>query len=811
MPGFVPSYIYPTVTLPGQVQTFEFGSYQGLSQFQISNIFTPTTNNSSQNCFEFMNVNSSGFRFRQLSSSGNTTGNLILESFVNGAIPGSPIITFQQSGIPQLENTLDMNSNSIINVPLPVNPTDAVNKEYVDPEFSTGVTSATGTKNQIVVSGTGSGPYTGAITLSLPSSVVITTSLAAGNLELTGNTLESTNTNGNIILTPNGTGIISLTNNTGIGTTTPHSALQFASSINNRIITLYEANNNLNEFYGFGIAAGILRYQVYAGASHVFYVSTSSSTSNEIARIDGTANLYIGSNGSLRFRNSGATQYVGFQAPSLSANTIWTLPTTDSSGTQALLSNGSAVLSFGILPLSAGGTNANLTASNGGIFYSTSSAASILAGTSTPNQIVLSGSSAAPSWSTATYPATTTINQILYSSSTNTITGLATANNSIVATNGSGVPSLSGTLPFINPISTGGTGSSTASGALTNLGALPIAGGTMTGNLILNADPTTALGAVTKEYADAISQGLTFKDSCYAATTANLNAVYVNGVAGIGATLTNAGTLLVFSLDGVSPPVNARILVKNQTTAYQNGIYNLTTVGSSIIAYVLTRSTDYNSSSEIGPGDFILIDNGTVNASTAWVETATVNTIGTDSISFSQFGNPGTVTNVSGTTGQIDVANGTSTPVISIDAGYVGQTSITTLGTITIGTWNGSIISGTFGGTGVNNGAKTITLGGNLTTSGSFTTTLTVTANTNVTLPTSGTLVNTSVTSLSSLTTVGSPLTIGSNVLTLAGNLTTSGAFNSTFTMTGTTSVTFPTSGTLATTSLIPSFPLSLA
>jgi Chaperone of endosialidase len=194
------------------------------------------------------------------------------------------------------------------------------------------------------------------------------------------------------------------------------------------------------------------------------------------------------------------------------------------------------------------------------------------------------------------------------------------------------------------PIASGGTAGSTAPNALTNLGALPIAGGTMTGNLILNTDPTVALGAVTKQYADAIGSGLTFKDACYATTTANLNATYVNGVSGVGATLVNAGSLAAFSLDGTSPPLNARILVKNQTTAFQNGIYTLTTIGTGVISWVLTRSTDYNSPSEIAPGNFILVDNGTTNANTGWIQTATVTTIGTSSISFSQFGNAASLT-----------------------------------------------------------------------------------------------------------------------------------------------------------------------
>lgn len=98
------------------------------------------------------------------------------------------------------------------------------------------------------------------------------------------------------------------------------------------------------------------------------------------------------------------------------------------------------------------------------------------------------------------------------------------------------------------------------------------------------------------------------------------------------------------------------------------------------------------------------------------------------------------VSSVSGTSNRI-TSSGGGTPIIDISISYVGQSSITTLGTITTGTWNSTLIGGTYGGTGVNNGTNTITLSGNLTTSGAFTTTFTVTGNTNVTLPTSGTLV----------------------------------------------------------------------
>lgn len=121
---------------------------------------------------------------------------------------------------------------------------------------------------------------------------------------------------------------------------------------------------------------------------------------------------------------------------------------TSFSSTGFINRTGSGAYSFTTqIGLANGGTGANLTASNGGIVYSTASAMAILSGTATANQIVLSGSSAAPAWSTATYPPTTTANQILYSSSTNTIAGLATANSGVLITSAGGVPSISSTLP----------------------------------------------------------------------------------------------------------------------------------------------------------------------------------------------------------------------------------------------------------------------------------------------------------------------------------------------------------------------------
>jgi len=110
----------------------------------------------------------------------------------------------------------------------------------------------------------------------------------------------------------------------------------------------------------------------------------------------------------------------------------------------------------GTLALTRGGLGASLTASNGGIFYSTATAGAILAGTSTALQMLQSGASSAPAWSTTTWPATSTINQLLYSSANNVISGLATVTSAVLTTV-SGVPTWSTDLS----VALGGTGNNT--------------------------------------------------------------------------------------------------------------------------------------------------------------------------------------------------------------------------------------------------------------------------------------------------------------------------------------------------------------
>ena len=141
--------------------------------------------------------------------------------------------------------------------------------------------------------------------------------------------------------------------------------------------------------------------------------------------------------------------------------------------------------------------------------------------------------------------------------------------------------------------------------------------------------PTNSTDAVTKSYADAITQSLDIKDSVRVASTANIT---------IASALTNGSTI-----DGVVVATGNRVLLKNQTTASQNGIYVVVASGAA------SRSTDADTSAKVTTGMYVFVSEGTVSADMGYVLTTNdAITLGTTALSFTQFSGAGQITAGSG-------------------------------------------------------------------------------------------------------------------------------------------------------------------
>ncbi len=283
--------------------------------------------------------------------------------------------------------------------------------------------------------------------------------------------------------------------------------------------------------------------------------------------------------------------------------------------------------------------------------------------------------------------------------------------------------------------------------------------------------PAIGTDLVNKTYVDSVAaQGIHYHDPVFVEspnTAGNLTATYNQpggaGV-GVGATLTNAGTQVALTIDGVLMTVGKRVLIYNQTSAFQNGVYTVTTVGTGATNWVLTRATDADtysvfSPTGLGQGDAFFVTAGSTGAGETYVcNTVGTITFGTTAISFTQISAAqvysagtgltlaGTVFSISNTAvtaatygaaatvpvivvnGQGQITSATNT-AIAIPAAQVsglaasattdttnaanitsgtlpsgrligGYTGVTAVGTLIGGTWNANVISVTYGGTG---------------------------------------------------------------------------------------------------------------
>ena len=315
----------------------------------------------------------------------------------------------------------------------------------------------------------------------------------------------------------------------------------------------------------------------------------------------------------------------------------------------------------------------------------------------------------------------TTTNQLLYSSTTNTLAGLATAGNGVLITSSGGAPSISSTLPAAvqgNITTVGTVTSGTWNGGLIT--------GTYGGTGVNNGASTitiggshTLSGAFTSTFTFTAATSVTFPTSGTLATTSQIP---------------STGTPLALNSGGTGADL----------TANNGGIFYSTASAGAILSGTATAGQLLTSGASTTP---------------AWTTSTYPVTNAVNTLLYASSAN--VMAALATANSGVLITSSGGIPSIGTTLPIGVQTNITELGTVTTGLWNASLVTGTYGGTGVNNGASTITIGGSHTLSGAFTSTFTFTNTTSVTFPTTGTLVNSAVTTLSSLASVGT-ITTGS-------------------------------------------------
>jgi hypothetical protein len=382
------------------------------------------------------------------------------------------------------------------------------------------------------------------------------------------------------------------------------------------------------------------------------------------ATAGGTVKLNEGTNN--------GTAFIGLKAPdAVTTTTTFTLPDGDGTAGQFLKTDGSGNLDFATV-----NQFIDLAGDAGTDTYNTAETLTFAGGagltqTVTDNTVTvtataltnsnLSGSAGITNANLATPTTTLGSSTLTLGATTTDIAGLTSLVVDSITINGATVSTTAGNTDIV--FSPHGTGTITVPAGYEDRAGY-------TTNSLAN-----------KAYVDQVAQGLDAKPSARAATTTNLTATYSNGTAGVGATLTNSGTQAAFAVDGVTPSVSDRILVKDQTAGAQNGIYVLSTAGDVSSNWVLTRATPEDQPAELSGGSFIFVEEGTANGDNGYVFTHTgAPTFGTTTLDVTQFSGAGQINAgaaMSKTGNQLDVEVDDSSIEVNADALRVKALGIT--------------------------------------------------------------------------------------------------------------------------------------
>ena len=462
-------------------------------------------------------------------------------------------------------------------------------------------------------------------------------------------------------------------------------------------------NNGDRLFIGDGSTVNVIGGQFFSDMLDHTQGTLTASSAITVDSNKAVDDFIIGNNastgGSLQIKEgtNNGTHHVQLKAPNaLSGNVSFTLPSADGSADQFLKTNGSGTLSFGSVS-----TSFTLAADSGSNdTFNTGETLTFFGGegidtTVANNAITIAGEDATASnkgiasFASADFDVSSGAVSIKAGGVSSTQLAGSIANSKLAnssVTIGSDAVALGGTQTDLNGITSldvdnltldGNTVSSTNSNG--NIVLDPNGTGTVdvsSAKITSVASPSADTDAATKGYVDGVVNGLDVKKSVDFASTANVAGTYNNSAGTITASSNGA-----LSMDGGSPSNGQRVLLKDQSSNVQNGVYVVTNSGGAGSQYVLTRAADADAASEITGGAFFFVEQGSANADNGYVTTHNgTPTLGTDAITFEQFSGAGQISAGSALTksgNTLNVAVDDSSIEINSDALRVKASGIT--------------------------------------------------------------------------------------------------------------------------------------